>query len=253
MSWDHKQSVKEVIRHFGLKVGADDLLHGLRKRRGLVTSHLHAGARADRFRDAYRAGAWVGQKGQQSRSGVGSDVAAASEVATALPELLKELGCRRLLDVGCGDWNWMRHVELPCEYFGIDVVDEVIQANRPFERPGVTFAVADAVTGPLPEADVVLCREVLFHLSFRDGLAVLRNIRARASWLIATTDTSIWFNSDIPTGDYRRLNLQRRPYRLRMPHRMISDDVVIPGRALGLWPSAELPSRLAFAPDDDRV
>lgn len=241
MPWDHKQSLKEVIRHLGLKLGADRLLHRLRQRRGLVTSHLQAAARADRFRDAYRARAWVTHEGQESRSGLGSDIAAAGRVATALPELLERLGCRRLLDVGCGDWNWMQHVELPCEYVGVDVVDEVIKANRHYERPGVTFAVVDAVIGPLPEADVVLCREVLFHLSFRDGLATLRNIRACAAWLIATTDTSIWFNSDIRSGDYRRLNLQRSPYRLPTPHGMISDDAVIPGRVLGLWPSAELP------------
>jgi hypothetical protein len=134
----------------------------------------------------------------------------------------------------------MQHVALPCDYVGIDVVPEVIEANRRFERPGVRFAVADAVTGPLPEADVVLCREVLFHLSFRDGLAALRNMRVCAPWLLVTTDTTIWFNSDVPSGDFRRINLQRAPYRLPAPHRTIPDKAVIPGRVLGLWRSKDL-------------
>ena len=156
--------------------------------------------------------------------------------------LLRRLGCETLLDVGCGDWNWMREVSLPCDYVGIDIVPEVIEANRRYERAGVEFVVGDAIEGPLPEADVALCREVLFHLSFHDGLAVLANIRATARWLLATSDTAIWFNSDIETGDYRRINLERAPYRLPRPHAVISDDGVCRGRVLALWATADLPT-----------
>ena len=158
-----------------------------------------------------------------------------------LPKLVANLKCQRFLDVGCGDWNWMRNVDLPCEYIGIDIVPEIIAANRRGERAGISFDVVDSIVGPLPEADIALCREILFHLSFRDARATLANVRKAASWLIATTDTSIWFNSDIPTGDFRKINLQRHPYRFPKPQQIIIDDAVSKGRVLGLWKTADLP------------
>jgi hypothetical protein len=163
-------------------------------------------------------------------------------VVEALPALLVRLGCETLLDVGCGDWNWMREVRLPCDYVGIDIVPEVIEANRRYERVGVAFEVGDAVEGPLPKADVVLCREVLFHLSFHDGMAALANIRAAGPWLLATSDAGIWFNSDIATGDFRRINLERAPYRLPQPRAVIRDEGVSRGRVLALWAAADLPT-----------
>ena len=240
MPWDHKQSAKEVVRHIGLKLGAGSLLRRRRRDRGLVTAHLDPATAVDRFREAYESRAWVSSKGQLSLSGLGSEASATRTVVDALPALLVRLGCERLLDVGCGDWNWMREVRLPCDYVGIDIVPEVIEANRRYERVGVEFEVGDAIEGPLPEADVVLCREVLFHLSFRDGMAALANIRAAGRWLLATSDAGIWFNSDIATGDFRRINLERAPYRLPRPRAVISDDGVCRGRVLGLWATADL-------------
>ena len=242
MPWDHKQSAKEVLRHIGLKLGAGGLLRRSRRDRGLITAHLNPATTVDRFREAYGSRAWVTADGQLSLSGLGSEASATRSVVEALPALLGSLGCDTLLDVGCGDWNWMREVRLPCDYIGIDIVPEVVEANRRYERAGVEFKVSDAIQGPLPVADVVLCREVLFHLSFRDGLAVLANIRAAGKWLLATSDTVIWFNSDIATGDFRRINLERAPYRLPRPRAVITDDSVCRGRALALWATGDLPT-----------
>lgn len=242
MPWDHKQSAKEVVRHFGLKLGVGRLLRRRRRDRGLVTAHLDPAMAVDRFREAYASRAWISSKGQLSLSGLGSEASAARPIVEGLPALLVRLGCETLLDVGCGDWNWMREVRLPCDYVGIDIVPEMIEANRRFERAGVEFKVGDAIEGPLPKADVVLCREVLFHLSFGDGMAALTNIRAAGRWLLATSDTAIWFNSDIATGDFRRINLQRAPYRLPRPSVVIRDEGVCPGRVLALWATADLPT-----------
>jgi len=242
MPWDHTQRAKEVVRHIGLKLGAGGILRRRRRARGLVTAHLDPANAVDRFREAYESCAWVAGDGQLFLSGQGSEAWAARAIADELPALLAGLGCRTLLDVGCGDWNWMQEVRLPCACIGIDIVPEVIEADRRHERADVAFATGDAIQGPLPAADVVLCREVLFHLSFRDGLAALANIRASAGWLLATSDTEIWFTTDIATGDYRRINLERAPYRLPRPRAVIPDDRVCRGRVLALWATADLPT-----------
>lgn len=203
--------------------------------------HLNAETSAERFRAIYRLGTWVCSKDQVSASGVGSETDATEYVVEVLPLLLRKLDAKTLLDVGCGDWNWMRHVALPCQYIGIDIVSEVIESNRVYERDGVKFQVANAIIDPLPTADVALCREILFHLSFDDANSVLANIRRSARWLLATTDERIWFNSNIMSGDFRPLNLRQSPFSLPPPSFSISDDAVFRGRVLGLWPASDLP------------
>lgn len=241
MPWDHLQSGKEIIRHVLHSTGLGSVMSAVRRRRGFVVDHLNAENPAERFRAVYRLGAWVHSKDQASASGAGSEAAATEAVVEELPPLLKQLDAKVVLDIGCGDWNWMRRMTLPCQYVGIDIVPEVIEANRAYARDGVSFEVADAIIGPLPTADVALCREILFHMSFHAALAVLANIRRSAHWLVATTDERIWFNSNIPTGDFRLLNLRRPPFNLPPPRFSIADDAVSRDRLLGVWPTSDLP------------
>ena len=50
MSWDHKQSTKEVVKHLLYKLGVHDILKIYRNRRGFVTKHLEARDPAERRR-----------------------------------------------------------------------------------------------------------------------------------------------------------------------------------------------------------
>jgi 2-polyprenyl-3-methyl-5-hydroxy-6-metoxy-1,4-benzoquinol methylase len=151
------------------------------------------------------------------------------------------IGCQSLVDVGCGDWNWFSQAAFDFDYTGIDVVPDVIEANRRHERAGVRFAVVNAIEEPIPTADFALCREVLFHLSFAHARAVVANVKRAARYFAATTDLDLWFNSDIQTGDFRRINLLRRPYRFPPPLCLVDDSRLVPGRRLAVWETASLP------------
>jgi hypothetical protein len=131
----------------------------------------------------------------------------------------------------------MQHLTVVKDYIGLDVVDTVIKRNiTQFERPGRAFVLADATVDELPEADIVLCREILFHLSFDDMRKLLLNILSKdRRYFIATSDRQTLFNSDIPTGDYRLLNLEARPLRFPPPIRLIEDSAVSPRRIVGVW------------------
>lgn len=248
----HVQSAKEIIRHLAFTLGGAGFLDRRRARAGLGTVHLAEATVQGRFASIYRNGIWKMTEAQSSLSGKGSELAATASVSEGLARILAELGCRKLVDVGCGDWTWMRHVPLNCDYLGVDIVPDVIAANTVFATDRVRFMVLDAIRDPLPAADVALCREVLFHLSFEDGLSVLRNICRSCNHLIATTDAT-WFNSDIRTGDFRMLNLRRRPFRLPAPLLSVQDDSVTPCRTLGVWPTATVAAALGIAPPECRV
>ena len=241
--YDHKQSVKEVLRHVLFRCGLSETLDVVRQWRGHYTKHTRERDMTGVFSQIYANGAWVMRQGQGSLSGVGSVQEATGEMALQLGAFIREVGCRRLVDIGCGDFNWMRTVVGDFEYLGIDVVPQVIDANNAqYADPRRRFVCLDATSTPLESGDVALCREVLFHLSFNDGLKLMRNIRAAGfKHVLFTTDSAVWFNSDIRTGDFRRINLTRSPYGLPRPNRQLTDDKVSTGRVLAVWQGTDLP------------
>jgi SAM-dependent methyltransferase len=153
-----------------------------------------------------------------------------------LPPLLRELGARSLLDVGCGDMKWMRMVDLGVDYIGVDVVPDLIEENRRLYR-NRQFLVADATKDRLPSADVVLCRQCLIHLSNRQVGMVLRNLKnTRAKYLLATTFPAITNNADIWSGSFRPINLELQPFNLPKPlHVLYDSKPTDQSSVLSLW------------------
>ena len=152
-----------------------------------------------------------------------------------------------MLDVPCGDFNWMRLLDLRVDYFGADIVPQLIEMNqRKYSRPGRAFGLLDVVKDPLPRADLVFSRDLLVHLSERDIRSALENIfNSGAKYLVATTFTSRDKNVDIETGQWRTLNLQRPPFFFPPPIRLINERCPEGGglwadKCLGVWKVSDL-------------
>jgi len=185
----------------------------------------------------------------ESLSGPGSGVARTAGVRAALADLLAELKVERLLDAGCGDFNWLRHAHLPVrEYVGVDVVPELIaRLNASVATARARFLHADITRNRLPRADFVLCREVLMHFPDEDVLAAVANLkRTRARWLLTTTFVDRASNEPIELGAWRPLNLEAPPFGFPRPSRTIDDIPLVDSDAyrdkrLALW---ELPTLL---------
>ena len=182
----------------------------------------------------------------ESVSGLGSTMANTANIRAALPGLFEELGVRRVVDVACGDFNWMREVvaETGVSYAGYDIVGAQVEANRARHgREGVAFAQADITSG-MPDAsgDLVLFRDCMLHLSFADGRAALGNLaRADARWVLLSSFTDVETNRDIPSGRHRAIDVTRAPYDLPPPERTIQENE--PNKILGLWPVEALRGR----------
>lgn len=190
-----------------------------------------------RFQKIYRERHWGGTS-SESASGLGSSLQATETIRAELPLLVQKLGIQKLLDIGCGDFNWMKHVDLPVPYIGADIVPEVIEDNRRlYGKEGIEFMVLDGTKDPIPDdVDAILCREVLFHLSFEHALALLANVNSsNARYLIATQIDSQGDNQDTFTGGFRPLDLRRAPFGFPKPLAVIPDDRVSANRSLCVW------------------
>lgn len=186
------------------------------------------------FTEIYRNNAWANE---ESVSGRGSILARTVVVRRELPGLLAGVGARSLLDAPCGDFNWMRHVDLGgVEYVGADVVPELVERNRAaYEGEGRRFLTLDIVRDELPRADAVLCRDCFIHLSFRDARAAIANFKGSGSgFLLATTHPAVPKNRDIRSGSWRSVNLQLPPFSFPPPLRLVVEDDEA-GKCLAMW------------------
>lgn len=234
---------KEVIRDLIAKAGLSRLHVSIRKLTGQNVDHLLRKSLSERFSAVYENRVWLSGRAAGSLSGLGSELENTKAVRKQLEGLLDSLNTKSLLDIGCGDFTWMKEVNFSRKYIGIDIVRTVVEANNAFySSEQRRFDLVDATVGPLPQADTILCREVFFHLSFKDIWRLVENIRrSGSSFLIATNDNDLKYNADIVSGDFRLLNLCRAPFFFRSSIRSISDSAVSQGRTLSTWKVTDLP------------
>jgi SAM-dependent methyltransferase len=193
----------------------------------------------------------------ESLSGPGSSSAQTGELRRFLPRLLERLGVRSILDVGCGDFNWLRQVALPdIDYLGIDVDSEIVAENEwRYAGERLAFRRADILCEELPAADVILCRDVLTHLSFENIYRTIRNFLASGSgYLLTTTFTGSRRNRDTRDGTWRTLSLTRPPFCFPPPLRILPENCTEDGglyhdKSLAVWHLASIAACICEGPN----
>ena len=197
------------------------------------------GNTASVFDEIYRTNRW---ESPETVSGYGSTLDQTGAVTAALPKLLRRFRIRTMLDLPCGDFNWMQHVDLSgIAYMGADIVGDLVEANQQYTTESIRFCVLDLLTSELPNVDLILTRDCFVHLTFEQILIAFENIVGSGiQWILATTFFGRRENQDIDTGDWRPLNLELPPFCLPQPVRLINEkctegDGAFADKCLGLW------------------
>ena len=199
------------------------------------------------FEYIYRSHHW---SGSESASGEGAGLDQTAHLRAALPNLLRDLRTRTLLDLPCGDFSWVRQMDLPVtEYIGADLLSSLISEHQArYADDRHRFITLDLRTDDLPAADLLLCRDCLVHLSFADIALALNNVkRSGIPFLLTTTFPDCDRNEETVTGDWRLLNLERAPFNFPPPLRLLNENCSEGGgafrdKSLGLWRVDDLPT-----------
>jgi len=197
------------------------------------------------FSEIYNRNTWGGK---ESVSGKGSSLIQTGVIRAELPALLRGLGVRSMLDIPCGDFFWMKQVELgTIDYTGGDIVAALIQQDRKrHESAHVHFRKLNLIADKLPRADLVFCRDGLVHFSFEDVFSSLRNVcDSGAKYLLTTTFPARSHNDDIATGRWRTLNFELAPFSFPAPLKLLNEhcseaDGEFRDKSLGLWRVADV-------------
>lgn len=193
-----------------------------------------------RFTWIYQNDYW---QSKESVSGTGSTLKYTENLRKELPSLFQKFSIHRVFDAPCGDFNWMSQLlrEVDVSYIGGDIVEPLIRTLEERHRTDrVSFVHIDLISGKFPSADLMICRDCLFHLSYSDTRSVLENFVASGIPYLLTTshknDGTI-VNRDIQTGSFRVMDLFASPYNFPRETLARIDDWVAPDpeREMCLW------------------
>lgn len=201
----------------------------------------------DLFTKYYNENTW---SGKESLSGPGSDYEQTKYLIPELQILLEDLKVKSILDVPCGDFNWMRRVDLKgIQYTGGDIVDKMIlRNNKKYGRNNISFTNIDIIKDDLPKVDLIMVRDCFVHLPFVDIFSALQNIKNSGSKYLLTTHftwSAVGNNKDIPVGAWRRINFQKDPFNFPYPKYMIIEGNIQShdrDKTMSLWEIKDIPN-----------
>lgn len=167
------------------------------------------------FEHIYEKNVWGNKK---NVSGGGSTIIKTKKIVAELPALFEKYNISSVLDLPCGDFIWMKEVDLSgIDYIGGDIVQKIVDINNEkYSNKFVKFTPLNVVNDPLPEADLILCRDCFVHLSLEQIGQSLENIRkSQIKYLLVTSFTQRSENKEIITGEWRPINMEIAPFNLR--------------------------------------
>ena len=119
------------------------------------------------FENIYRSGEWINSYGG-TESGPGSSLNCSSEYLTFLSDFIIKNNIKSILDIGCGDFNLMKHFKFEgLNYLGIDLVDFIVENNNiKYGTSNIKFKCLDILSDHLDtsEYDLDSCVETLTHI-----------------------------------------------------------------------------------------
>jgi hypothetical protein len=155
----------------------------------------------------YARGIWGGGSGR------GSDLSRTVLYVGYIQALMDRHDVRTVVDLGCGDWRFSRHIDFSGrDYIGFDVVPSVVAANRAaFGASNIRFEQADLSAGEaFPACDLILCKDVLQHLSNARVSTILS--KCGTARLVLVTNDYHPGNSDCRDGETRPLDVTAPPF-----------------------------------------
>ena len=178
---------------------------------------------------------------EESVSGKGSEVKSAENILKKLPSLLEKYNIKTIIDAPCGDFNWIKNLDYLFEqYTGIDIVEKLISENKKYENDTTKFFTGDILDCNMPCADMILCRDCFIHLTFEQIFQAIKNFKQSKSKMIMLTTYDIKENTEVLTGQFRKINLLIPPFNFPEPLAYIKENPEEENKYLCLWKSEDL-------------
>ena len=173
----------------------------------------------------------------------GSTISDTEKVHERICELLEHFKITSIAATPRGDFHyWMKIMGLgTCKYSNREIVKMLFDKNTElYNKPSGEFTHINLMGDQLDKVDLILCRDILGHLKYKDVFKVLRNFKKSCSrYLLVTHHPELSKNEDLKIeGGWRQINFELPPFNFPKPLASIEekgnlfDDL---GKHLGLW------------------
>ena len=196
------------------------------------------------FTKIYKNSYW--QSGE-SKSGSGSDLKNLKDYKFNLDIFFKKYQIKSMLDIPCGDFLFMEQFlkNKNIKYIGGDIVEELIKNNKR-KYKNYKFEIFDIINNhKIDKFDILHIKDCLFHFSFNDIWKVIENVSSfKTKYTLITSHKSlIMKNLDIESGEFRHLDLERKPFNFPKPIYKIYEykfNITLFPRFVGVWKTKDL-------------
>lgn len=186
----------------------------------LLTGEVQARSSAEEvFTHIYLTNAWGTNSNGECSSGSGSTLENTVTYRDFLQDFLNVYDIHSVVDAGCGDWGHSHAINWDgIEYKGYDVVKVILERVRGrYSAPNINFIHGDILWTDLPKADLLICKDVLEHLSNEDISLFLKQL-PKYKFCLITNDidvhTQTSTNPDTYMGGYHVIDLTQPPFNL---------------------------------------
>lgn len=171
------------------------------------------------FTNIYVNATWGTNSNGEGFSGGGSLLVNVAPYINFLENFVAMYDIKTIVDAGCGDWEFSKYIKWGNVFYtGYDVVKHVVEKNiANYANNNIHFVHGNVVDLDLPSADLLLCKDVLQHLSNNDIFKFIKQF-SKFKYCLITNDvhpiTLTSNNNDITTGECRYIDLSTKPFHL---------------------------------------
>lgn len=139
--------------------------------------------KVDKFKQGWKGGL------PETPCGSGSKLENTVQQREWIPDVIDMYDIETVADIGAGDLNWVKHIELPnhVSYKAYDLVPRLPEVN--------SFNLVEQVA---PKVDLLICLWVLNHLEFDAARAAFSNLVNSGSRYLMMTDRPKWHHEQPP-------------------------------------------------------
>ena len=177
----------------------------------------------ERFTRIYEKNGWGST---ESRSGPASTPLRTLVLRSQLPALFQTLQITTLLDVGCGEFRWLKMIDLSkMRIRAVDIVEPLIfRLQTSSTTDNIRFVHMNVLKDPPFTADLWLVRDFCGLYGYRDNRQLLKKFIESESLYIALTNVEADLNQmEVEPGQWVPINLSLPPYSFPAPLHILED------------------------------
>lgn len=169
---------------------------------------------------------WIHKNGL---CGPGSSLDATKEIRFWLPHIINYFNIQSINDAGCGNQSWINTILLNIDYQGYDLIDN-----------NSKNIVLDITTSLMRSCDLIICRDVLFHLTIDRINSAIKLFQQSGKYLLTTFyDKKFKGNESIcAKNKFAKLCLLDSPFNFPLPILQFYESNQ--NRYMGLWKLSDI-------------